>query len=803
MHGHVDAVLHLEQKIQPGLRNSSGKTAPEVWCSLLPAASSPYPDVRSAQQSKVRRHEEANRLVSKLDDFLKKASDFVGWRTYLSEWKAAGRIDAHANSVMFDVIFKLHDSIYLVEFHEDESLQNLSMMFELLAQFAQESFGLLVQKAQTAAVVEQEKQKTALRFLDKVETMFERSISRKLLGIEMSVSVCLLKNAIRSFPVVVSGGGLTKSQQHLLQTMGFELFLALGCVAGGDLGDSLMHICNLACLMLSEVQACESNDWMVAACEMSLACIGCQHPDLEKAENSFQILQKHLNKYSSFLTRRFSLLIQGVSALYKVARFSPHPSIRLRAAIGRCELDPHDSPRSSAGPLHDLNAVTFDAGDTVVLRRSDGTSSTLLRKIPTCSRDGNVWTYPTFDIGNNDSRFTITFLKQVTSQRKQDAGAAFALVRVQPKVPALSTFASGSNVDAVQGVEGYFQLQYLAIKQKVADRSRGRSPSPPPPAASSDQRATVTISIKTLTSNTCFFRNFKNDRVRGYSALMLLRLYHNLSSESSDDPSDKSANAVIVQNCIETIDEMCSGSFNHHLRADLEHLRQLRQPGHAVATAPAVLHDSTFDPIDPLLDVTTCIARRRSASTIGAEHHAPKHAAYAAGGSGPHLHVGGGGGALHVGGGGGALHVGGGGGALHVGGGGGALHVGGGGGALHVGGGGGALHVGGGGGALHVGGGGGALHVGGGGGAPSALEEARLLWQLSGNVSDPVSPPPAAMPAAAVASAPPMDHSYQSADVSPHGYNPQAVPEEQHWMQLPPGWQRVRAVDGTCFALLF
>jgi hypothetical protein len=145
MHGHAEAVLHLEKKIQLGLRNSSGKTAPEVWCSLLPAASSPYPDVRSVQQSKVRRHEEANRLVSRLDEFLKKASDFVGWRRYLSEWKAAGRIDAHANSVMFDVMFKLQDSHYLAEFYEDESLQNLSMMFDLLAQFAQESFGLLVQ----------------------------------------------------------------------------------------------------------------------------------------------------------------------------------------------------------------------------------------------------------------------------------------------------------------------------------------------------------------------------------------------------------------------------------------------------------------------------------------------------------------------------------------------------------------------------------------------------------------------------------------------------------------------------------
>ena len=159
----------------------------------------------------------------------------------------------------------------------------------------------------------------------------------------MSVSVTLLKNAIRSFPLVVSGGGLTKSQQQLLQSMGFELFLALGCVAGGDLGDSLRHICNLACLMLSEVQACESNDWMVSTCEMSLACIGCQHPDIEKAENSFQILQKHLNKYTSFFTRRFSLLLQGVSALYATTPFLQYIFVTLDQVQSR----PFQSP-----PVH-------------------------------------------------------------------------------------------------------------------------------------------------------------------------------------------------------------------------------------------------------------------------------------------------------------------------------------------------------------------------------------------------------------------------------------------------------------------
>jgi hypothetical protein len=694
MHGHADAVLHLEKIIQPGLRNSSGKTAPEVWCSLLPAASSPYPDVTSVQQIKVRRHEEANRLVSRLDEFLKKASDFVGWRKYLSEWKAAGRIDAHANSVMFDIMFKLQDSHYLAEFYEDESLQNLALMFDLLAQFAQESFGLLVQKAQTASVVEQEKQKSALRFLDSLEILFENSINKKILGIEMSVSITLLKNAIRSFPLVVSGGGLTKSQQHLLQTLRFELFLAFDYIAGGESGDSLRHICNLACVMLSEVQACESNDWMVSACEMNLACIGCQHPDLEKAESSFQILQKHLNKYTSFFTRRFSLLLQGVSALYKVARFSPHPSIRLRAAIGRCEVDSHDSPCSFVEPSNVLNAVTFDNGDTVFLRRSDGTSSTRLRKIPTCSIDDNVWTFPTILVGNNDANFTVTFLGQVASLRKQDAGTAFALVRVQPKVPALSTFSrTRANVDAV---EGYFQLQYLAIKQKAADKSRGRTPSPPPPTATSDQRSTVIISIKTLTSSSSFFKNFKNDRVRGYSALMMLRLYHNLEHESSDDPSSKNANAMIVEKCIETIDNICSSSFNHHLRADLDHLRQLRQPGHAVATAPAVFHVPPSDPI----------------------HHA-----------------------------------------------------------------------------------------GSGGGAPSALENARLLWQkLHGHVPDLKSPPPAAMHAAAVAkknSAPPMDHKNKAANISPQQYNPQAALEQQHWMPLPPSWQRVCDVAGTFFAFFF
>jgi hypothetical protein len=58
----------------------------------------------------------------------------------------------------------------------------------------------------------------------------------------------------------------------------------------------------------------------------------------------------------------------------------------------------------------------------------------------------------------------------------------------------------------------------------------------------------------------------------------------------------------------------------------------------------------------------------------------------------------------------------------------------------------------------------------GGGGVPSALEYARLLWQKHskyGNVSDPMSPTPASMPAAAGASAPPMNHSYKAADISP------------------------------------
>ncbi len=50
--------------------------------------------------------------------------------------------------------------------------------------------------------------------------------------------------------------------------MGFELFLAFDCVAGGESGDSLRLICNLACVMLPEVQACESNYWMVSSCEM-------------------------------------------------------------------------------------------------------------------------------------------------------------------------------------------------------------------------------------------------------------------------------------------------------------------------------------------------------------------------------------------------------------------------------------------------------------------------------------------------------------------------------------------------------
>jgi hypothetical protein len=45
-----------------------------------------------------------------------------------------------------------------------------------------------------------------------------------------------------------------------------------------------------------------------------------------------------------------------------------------------------------------------------------------------------------------------------------------------------------------------------------------------------------------------------------------------------------------------------------------------------------------------------------------------------------------------------------------------------------------------------------------------------------------------------------MDDRYHSADFSPRQYNPQAVLEQQHWMQLPPGWQRVCDVAGACFA---
>jgi hypothetical protein len=630
MHGHAEAVLLLETMIQPALRNREGKTSVEVWCCELSPPHPQYPDRHSVQRGNVERHRKANAMVGKLESHLQLASDVDGWRRYLADWKAIGRLDSHANSVLMHMLTKMQmNTIDLPRFANEESLHSLSMLFELLATFAQESFCLLVKASLTApAIIHDNEQRSALRFLADMEIMFESAMNAQLLGIELFTSVQLLKNAVQSFSLVAAGNSFGRMYQRKLQSMGFELLLGLGSLVGAEIGNSIRHACNLASLMLAEVSTCESNDWMTATCEMHLASLGSLHEDFEKSECSFLILQRHLRKYTSFFGRRHSLLLQGVTALYRIARFSPHPSIRLKAAFGCSNIHPQrDSPPPQPPAQLVALPVLFKNGDEVVLVRRDNVRSTRLRKVPTASHDDSVWSFPTIKIFNNDKNCKVTFLRHVPSQRPQDSGILFALVRVQPRPP-VSEFSRNSSHSDVQAVEGYVQLLYLRLVKRVSDERRSPSP-PPPPTPQADDDFPMTISIKTLTCVSCFFRRYKNDRVRALASLMMLRLHYNLPSEGADDP-----NNAIVATCIDVLDAVCSSSdFDAALKKDLDHLRKLRQPGHAIASA--ALHDDSFDPIDPILDVSTSIRKRTMSSVSAVAVDVPRPArAVGSGGSG-------------------------------------------------------------------------------------------------------------------------------------------------------------------------
>jgi hypothetical protein len=614
MYGHADAVLVLEQKIQPALRNREGKTCVEVWCSKLPPPHPPYPSFASAQRSRAERHRCANALSDKLADHLRLPSGLAEWGRYLLEWKAVGRLDTHANAVLFGMMSVIQsNSASLTEFSDENYLHSLSMLFEVLASFAQESFCFLVTASQSGhapAVINEDDQLSALRVLSSMETMFEATINKKLLGVELFTSLQLLSHAIQSFSLAASGATFGKANQRKLQQMGFELMLSMGCLIGCQFGDLLSHGCNLACLILSEVSACESNDWMTAVIEMNLASLGCQHTDLSKAETSFQILQKHVVKYTSFFKRQYDLLLQAVLALYRVARFSPHASIRLRAALGRSQ--PH-SPKDHSPPRNAVPSsfnASLQPGDEVYLQRhGDSSRSTRLRKTPSTSRDDSVWLFPTVEIHNKDTNCIVTFLRQVpaVSARGSDDGVVFALVRVQAAQPSLSEFSRSSG--GVHAVEGYVQLQYLRRVMRD-DESRNKSPSPPPECEHADEeRSSMVISIKTLTTVSCFFRSFKNDRVRALSALMMLRLHYNLSTDGSNI-----ANNTIVSESMEVIDAACcSRNFHEDLKADLRHLRQLRRPGHSIVSS--ALHGEAFDPIDDNFSVNASASRMRQADS--------------------------------------------------------------------------------------------------------------------------------------------------------------------------------------------
>jgi hypothetical protein len=269
------------------------------------------------------------------------------------------------------------------------------MLFELLAAFAQESVCQIIKNPRGAtAVIHREDQQNALLLLSKIQDIFECTMNSKLLGVELCASIQLLTNAIQSYSIALSNFSITRPVQRTLQAMGFELLFALGSAAAGEFADCIRHACNIAILMMAETAMCVSNDWMTIVIEMNIASLGCLHEDYDKAHSSFLTLQRYLSKYTSFLKRRCSLLLQAVAALYKVARASPHPSIRLLAAIGHNDADSQDSVRNSPQlPLIPLPAL--EPGDSVVLQRSDGGQSTRLRKLPSKARDASVWVFPT------------------------------------------------------------------------------------------------------------------------------------------------------------------------------------------------------------------------------------------------------------------------------------------------------------------------------------------------------------------------------------------------------------------------
>jgi hypothetical protein len=173
-------------------------------------------------------------------------------------------------------------------------------------------------------------------------------------------------------------------------------------------------------------------------------------------------------------------------------------------------------------------------------------------------------------------------------------GIQFALVRVRQKLPPLPDFYDESG--HVHAVEGYIRMDYLKLKENADKRSRSVSPQP---KAIEEHSASI-ISIRTLMSVSCFFKSKKNDRVRAFAGLMMLRLHHNLPIEDPSDP-----NNGIASECMGALVSLCSSNLNLHLREDLEHFMRLRQPGFAIISAP--LHDDTLVPVDPVLAINSRI----------------------------------------------------------------------------------------------------------------------------------------------------------------------------------------------------
>jgi hypothetical protein len=154
MHGHADAVLFLQQIIQPALRNRNGATSVEVWWSQLPPPRQPYPDSKSVQDRTTERRRNANALVDQLEGMLREACASEKWLRYLSEWKSVGRLDSHANPVLIHMLTKMRErQEYLPSFSDDNPLHSLSLLFELLATFAQDSFCVCMKSAQGAPAV--------------------------------------------------------------------------------------------------------------------------------------------------------------------------------------------------------------------------------------------------------------------------------------------------------------------------------------------------------------------------------------------------------------------------------------------------------------------------------------------------------------------------------------------------------------------------------------------------------------------------------------------------------------------------